>query len=274
MKKINIFTFIDYKKFVNKWVSQQVKSGRGQFRKMADYLNVSTVVISQIFRGERHLNSDQAAILAGFFAFNELESLYWLDMVSLERAGTRPLKTMLRRRLQDMRAKSQKLESRISNAKVMTAEQNATFYSSWRYSAVRLATTIDNLKSENDISRYLGIPLEHVQNILQFLLHVGLLAESKGEITLNPQVTHLGTSSTLINNHRRNWRLKALERLDNLQEEQELSYSGLISISQADAHTARELLLEAIAAISALATESKAEQLNYLNIDFLAIGPH
>lgn len=70
---MEIFDFTDYKKFIVSLLKLGPKKGRGSLKKMAEHLQVNSVVMSQIFKGDRNLNLEQAWELSEYFGFSELE---------------------------------------------------------------------------------------------------------------------------------------------------------------------------------------------------------
>ena len=43
---MKIFDYRDYKIYLAAWIKEQPKAGRGQLKKMADHLSISTTMIS------------------------------------------------------------------------------------------------------------------------------------------------------------------------------------------------------------------------------------
>ncbi|MBI1861558.1 MAG: hypothetical protein HYR96_11635 [Deltaproteobacteria bacterium] len=94
--EISVFQYTEYKSFVLE--AARLLGGRGQFRKMALHLGVHPTLITLIFRGDRHLTSDQAADLCSYLHLSEIESDYFVTLVELQRAGRPGLRQLLERR--------------------------------------------------------------------------------------------------------------------------------------------------------------------------------
>src|ERR1039458_749101 len=125
---MNIFDFTNYKIFVNKRIREMPKGGRGQYRKMANFLAVNSVNVSQIFHGERHLTVEQACELVDFFGLSDLESQYFIALIERERAGTQKLKLVIQKRLNEILDRSQDLKQRLKQEKQLSEETKAIFY--------------------------------------------------------------------------------------------------------------------------------------------------
>src|SRR3989344_5882150 len=131
---MNIFEFDNYKKYINARIESMPKRGRGQYLKMANFLSVNSVIISQVFKGDRELSLEHACELCEFFGFTPLESRYFILLVEYERAGTHKLKKMLNEQLAEIAHKAQDLKHRLTQDAELTDEARATFYSNWYYS--------------------------------------------------------------------------------------------------------------------------------------------
>ena len=265
-KYMNIFDFSDYKKFVHFRLSGMPKRGYGQFRKIAQFLNVNSVNISQIFRGVRHLTVEQACDLGQFFGLSELEVQYFVFLVEKERAGTQQLKKLIETRLSETRQRAQNLKERLPQKMELNEEKRAVFYSKWHYSGIRLLSSIPGFQNPDTIANYFQLPRSDVARILEFLLATGLCKEDKGKYSMGPSSTHLEASSPLISRHHTNWRLKAIEHVEHLSTE-ELCLSMPCSLSQKALREIRKELVECIDRLTKTIDEAPCEQLACLNID-------
>lgn len=265
--EINFFGSEDYKKTVLELIRKMPRKGFGQFRKIAEYLRISSVLVSQIFKGNRHLTVEQALELSHYFGFSPLEMQYFLTLVQLERSGTHRLKTHLREQLQEIREKSQELKNRVPQDKVLTEEAKAMFYSQWYYSGVRLLSSIEGFQTVDAIAEHLNLPRARIKHIVAFLLDHGLCVESNGRIEMGPRLTHLEASSPLITRHHSNWRMRAMRNMES-PDKDELFYSAPMVLSQDDVAWVREQLVELIKRVLERVKPSSSERLACLNIDW------
>ena len=150
---MNIFLFENYRNLLKKTITSLPKEGHGQAKKLAQYLGVSTTLISQILAEQKHMTLDQAFLSTEFFTFNELESRYFIALVQYEKAGSKSFKMSLQKDLNKYREQSQKLEKRLTHQQILTEEQKAYFYSDWTYSAIRMLSSIKDFDSPDAIDR-------------------------------------------------------------------------------------------------------------------------
>ncbi len=267
---MSIFNYTNYKTFIREKVQNSPKKGRGQYRQLALHLHLNSTVVSQIFKGSRHLNPEQALQLCEHYGFSELETKYFVNMVNKERAGTEKLKAFYQREEKKMAQESKNIKSRIIEHKEISDEHKAIFYSNWYYSGLRLLTSIPQYQSVEEMSQHLQLPLALVQKVVNFLLETGLCVEINGKLSIGPQHTHLDAQSPLINNHRRNWRLKAVEQMTK-SSDTNLFYSAPVTLSQKDFVHIQEEMVALIAKVIKRIEKSPEEQMACLNIDWFTL---
>lgn len=268
---MDIFQYTDYRKYVVEKIKRMPSRGRGEYLRIAQHLAMQTSGISQVFKGKRNLTLEQGAALAEYFALTELESEYFLNLINLERAGTKILRQMHERQLKKLRAQSEQLVHRLSHEKVLSESDRTMFYSDWFYIALQLATDIPGLNTADALAAHFALPRKTVTDVLGFLTRSGLCSEDHGQFKMGTQRTHLEANSPLIARHHTNWRLKAIERCTKLNREEELQLSSPMSLSHKDILKIRRMLLTAIESMLKTAAASPSEEVYCLNIDWIKI---
>lgn len=264
---MTIFDFDDYRKFVRERIASMPKRGHGQYRKIAQFLSIGSVNVSQVFKGDRHLTLEQAWELSRFFGLAKLESQYFVTLVEKDRAATVSLKKYFEERLEDLRQRAMDLKQRLPQQAQLSDEAKAVFYSSWTYSGIRLLSSIAKFQTPDLIAQYFNLPLNQVNRILEFLVATGLCRENAGKYSIGPSSTHLEASSPLIARHHTNWRLKSVEHLERLQTD-ELCLSMPCSLSPRAFRVIRKELTDCIERITKIIDEAPCEELACLNVDF------
>jgi len=213
---------------------------------------------------------EQACALATFLDLPELDADFLLALVERNRAGNSELRAAMDRRLGSLRERRQQLEHRMPGGRTLSREQRATFYSQWYYSAVRLCTSLPEMKSAESIAERLDLPRDLVRAALGFLLEAGLLVEDGNGFRLAPKRTHLGASSPLAPTHHRNWRVHAMNRYERMTP-RDFAFTSPVTLSRADFFAIRELLVDTVTRVSSIVEPSDCESLALLNIDWLEL---
>lgn len=264
---MNIFEFEDYKSFFNTWVESLPKKGRGEYRRVAEKLNVSTTMVSQVFRGDKHLSLELASDLCDYLNLNELETDFFFLLVEYSRAGNFRLEQKLSRRLKALRQEMQKLEARLKKDKELNEDTKIVFYSNWIYSAVRNLVAIPSVNDIQVISERLQIPNMQVQRVLDFLIREGLVIQKSGKLDRGPRRTHLGADSPLVARHHQNWRIQAFQKMSQYNESN-LFYTEPMSVSEEVAQKIRQELPAFIEKINKWVAPSPDEVNRCINIDW------
>lgn len=262
-----IYDFTDYKEFFNDWVAKQPKKGHGEYRRVAEALRVSTTMVSQVFKGEKHLSLEMACELCEYLNLTEEETEYFLLLVDFSRAGTFKLKQKMQKQMQKRQEKARQLENRIKKDFQLSDEAKAVFYSSWIYSGVRLLTAVEGYQDTASISQRLNLPKNQVQKVIEFLLDHQLCEMQKDKLIATNVATHIGSSDLLVSKHHQNWRLQGLQKMVTKQEN-DLFFTFPCALSQKDSEKVRALLLEWITELRKIVAPSESESVRCLNIDW------
>jgi uncharacterized protein (TIGR02147 family) len=269
---MSVFNFSDYRAYLRHHFAQFPRKGRGKLAELAAHLRIHPTVISQIFSGLREFSEEQALELCELLELTAVESKYLTLLVRIANAGTAKLKGKLKAELAEARRESTSIATRVRTEKSLTDAERAVFYSSWMYSAVRLyCSTASGGRTLEEICAYFESPRIKTLAILEFLLKTGLTAEAHGKYLMGSQSTFVDRHSPFLAKHLSNWRIKAVQRIDFLTDE-ELMYSGPFSISAADLAALREKLIETIKDFTKIAHDSPAEEIACLNIDLIKIA--
>ncbi|OFZ49131.1 MAG: hypothetical protein A2381_16160 [Bdellovibrionales bacterium RIFOXYB1_FULL_37_110] len=271
MSSIKIYHYLNYKDFINNFIKDCPKGGRGQLLKISSYLAVHSTLISQVLRGHKDFTLEQAYKLSEYFGFNEIETDYFITLVQYEKAGTVNLKTYFEKQLRKIRDDFQNVSSRVVTKTELDNEDKAVYYSDWTYMAVWLLTSIPEFNNINKIAAQLELPAKRITRIMEFLIKVGLCAaDENGDIHMGISKTHLESNSPLVNKHHVNWRLKAIENYNKMTSA-ELAFTVPITISKKDFRKIKNDILEFIEKASETVSSSPAEELACLNIDLFTI---
>jgi uncharacterized protein (TIGR02147 family) len=264
---MRIFEFSKYKQYLGALIQSFPKGGRGQARRLADHLNVSSVVISQILSGPRHFTPEQSLKVAEFFGLDAPSTDYFVLLVQQARAGARDYEKYLDFKLASLRREAFNLKNRVVEHRELTENEKGIFYSNWFYSGIRLLSSLDGYSSVDAIAKRFELSPALVRQVVEFLVSKGLCSMDGERIQFGITATYVDRSSPFVNGHRRNWRIKALEHLAEPQEN-DVFYSGPYSLSSADAELIRRELIGLIGRISAKVGASPPERLMCLNVDW------
>jgi uncharacterized protein (TIGR02147 family) len=268
---MGIFDFSNYREFLKSYISKLPRRGHGELSKIAQHLGVHSTLVSLILSGERDLSAEQAYDLAQYLHLTDLETDYFNLLVQLSRGGNHRYKSFVKKKMEETKAEALKLSHRFTHDKSLSDEERSIFYSSWVYSAIRLYTsTEESGRTLEEIVERFDLPRVKVLPILQFLTSAGLLKLEADRYSMGVQRTFLEQGSPHLLKHHSNWRIKALQKSDQISEK-EMMFTSPISVSRKDFDKIRESLAHILKEVSQTVKDSPAEDIACLNIDFFWI---
>ena len=268
---MSLFDSKNYKDFLRKRLKAMPKEGHGQVTHIARVLRMHPTRLSQILNGDVNLTLEQAGKLAHHLGLTSLETDCFLAMVQYERAGTTELREIFRSQIERFKEHSKELKHRVPKDAALTENQKAVFYSSWMYSAVRLACSVKDLQSLDALASHFDMSRNKVRGLLDFLSEAGLIIEHSGRIEMGPKATHIEKTSPLALRHLSNWRLKAISRHERLTDS-EIAYSCPVSIRKEDQVIVREMIMQLIEKfLKTVVASEPPDSLACLNIDWFNV---
>lgn len=268
--KVSVFEYEDYKDFLRKWISQSPNNGRGQIKKISEFANMHSTLVSQILKGDRHFSMEQALQVSKYLELEELAQEYFMGLVEYEKAGSYELKYFVKQRMVKIKDTSLKLSERIKNKKALSDEDKKIFYSHWSYTALWVSFSLEKINTIEQAATFLEIPLSKTKKVCEFLLSCGLLIEEEGKIKNSASVTHIADDPLILSKHHGNWRHKAMEHHP-IMSKDNLSYTAPLTISEEDFLKVREKIVGLIKEMIQTVEKTKPEKVVFLNLDWISL---
>lgn len=257
-----------YRVFVRHFLRLKNPKARGEIAKLASHLGVHPTFVSQVLAGNKDFNLEQGYAVTSYLNLSEVERNYFICLIQKDRAGTQELKDYFQDQLNAIRKSLLSTSNRLPKHRTLDDQQKAVFYSSWIYSAVRLFCSIGSGKTVEEVSEAFQIGRIKASEILNFLTETGLCILEGDRYRMGSQHTHLEATSPFVLRHHMNWRSKAMQRHENVSAK-ELILTAPFSISRKDFEKVREKILECVKENFEIIKSSPAEDVAFLNIDFL-----
>lgn len=266
---MSVFKYLDYQSFLKFFIQSKPKAGRGELRRIAEALGVSPTLMSQILAGSKDFSLEQAEGFTRYAGFNTLEQEYFLNLVQYARSGTANLKKIFRAKIEDLKAKSSEIENLLSQKNELSDEEKAVYYSSSIYASIWLYTSTSKLgRTREECMERFDISRAQVSQVLIFLTTVGLCYTDGIHYKMSEsRSVHVPRTSPHFQQHLKNWRLSAFRVYESMQEE-ELIYTGAMSLSKEDFKLLKEEMLKLIQTLNKVAVDSPAEEVACFNMDF------
>jgi uncharacterized protein (TIGR02147 family) len=260
--------YTEYRKFVRDKIASH-QDERGYQGKLAAAARCQKSYFSQVLKGDANLSLDQAMGLVEFWGLNELESEYFIELVTLARSHYPPLVRMVKERLRGMVERHER-DSKSTGASEIVVDNDWLYYSQWYWSAIHILVGIPRFQNVSMISRCLNLDEGLVEQALQSLKQQGLVEQSGARWNTKPGHRHLSSSSPLNAMNNANWRERAVLDSQRLRPDS-LHYTSVQSHSRKDVEAIRQVFLEAIAKSRAIVRPSANEEMTSLCVDFFRV---
>lgn len=266
----SVFDFKSYKDYILARLGPP-GTRRGGRSKLANALNCQTTFVSQVLNGPANFSLEQAHLINGFFEHDEDEAEAFIYLVLIERAGSKDLEGYFWEKYNAIVTKRLNIKRRLKDTKTLSNEARSQYYSQWHYAAIHMLLSIPEFQNRNSISQHLNISLKKTNEILTFLLQHGLAEEKDNKILIGPTHIHLEKGSADLNKHHTNWRMAAIQHLENQEEKENLHYSVVYSLSRADSVKIKDEIIKLIKKNLDKVKDSPEEVLYCNTIDFFQI---
>jgi uncharacterized protein (TIGR02147 family) len=264
----SVFTYNEYKRFLCEIADARP---RGFRKALAQATHCQTAYISHVLIGPGHFNMEQAEAAARFLEMGREETHYFLILVEHNRAGTASLKRLLNEQLEKMKERHLHLKKRVAIQESLSSENQTIYYSSWHYAAIHMACTVPGLRTRSALGKALRIPARKLNQVLEFLVSVGLLKREGDQLLPGSTLLHLEKNSPLIFQHHSNWRTKAMASLHEESADSAIHYSSAITLSSEDAKRLRVLITQSLSDWIQVVKDSKEELVFGMTLDFFRV---
>lgn len=260
-----VFEFNNYKDFLHAQVGPPGKRS-GVKGAIARALRCQPTYVSQVLNGSSHFSLEQGDEIADFFGLTSGQKHFFLLLLQRERAGTKKLNRYFTIQIEELLRRRLVLTSRLGGKNSLSKEAQSIYYSSWIYAAIHMALTIPELRSPDELARYLGLPKKRVGEAVEFLCRAGVVKKVEGGLHVGDAQIRLGNHSYLVVQHHANWRNKAIESLER-ETLTDLHYSAVVTLSRADVLKLKDSILEFMRQSLLAIRASREEELYSFCID-------
>lgn len=264
---MDVFKYSDYRTFLQDWLRIAKKERRSSAALLASQIGIHASFLSQVLLEKKDLTADHWTGLCELFDISEIERDFLQFVFLKNRAGTPSGRKYYQRKLDEILKRRLQLKERMKDQRELSEEDRAEFYSSWLYSAVRLYCGVGGGQTLDTITQKFHLNKNRAEEIINFLVRIGLCNLQNGKITLGDLHLHIPAESPFVSKHHLNWRVQGIQSLDKVNED-ELHFTAPMSIARKDFLIIREKIVKLIQESVAIAKNSEAEDLAAMTIDF------
>ena len=264
----SIYAFDSYREYL-KVVLPKKGVGRGRRGELARYLKCQAAFLSQVLSFKVHISKDMAYRTSRFLGLSPHETEFFLLLHEFEKSSTKELTEYLHDQINLQRKAISCSEELILNGKKDPFA--STYYSSWIYAAVHLATSLGSGVSEESLAERLHISKDNLELIKAFLIEAGLVQEDTRIAAISSRRLPLDPASEYLSRYHCNWRLKSLASLD-FPSIDDLHYTSILALSFEDLTVIRQMILNFLSQQERISKETRKDRIYAFNLDLFELA--
>lgn len=260
----SIYSHEDYRAYLTEALENQ---GRGARLKLAEFLNCQPSFISQVLSAKNELSMEHAHKANVFFNHGRDESLYFMQLLQLSKAGTFELQKFLREHIAALREQQLQVH-KVVVTKELAHEDVMSYYGNWHYLAAHVLVSIDRFRDPVLLQQKLGVSDVEFREAIQFLTQTGLLKLEGGRLDVGESHIHLKKTSPYAQAASVQTRLKVLEKLK-LGDPSAVNFSMHFTASRAVHAKLKQSVLDFIVQAKEMIQSEDPEELCTITLDLI-----
>lgn len=266
----DVYNYKDYKKFLVDLVKAN-KAQRGFQARISSDIGCQPATFSRAIKGKIELTRDQIANLCAALRLGEMEADFVLNLFDAELSGSTYLRGEAARKNEIIRNEIFRLSAQLKETSEKLSDKYVMrYYSSWMYSAIYMLLMVPKYQTIMALLKRLKLGEDVLAKVLKELIGWGLVKKTPSGFEAIEKSIHLDKDSPLSKVDHLNWRLKALEDIQQ-ESSESLHYSSIFSMSEEDFLSLKKIIISDIKKYRERAIKSKSEDVFVLNLDFFQI---
>lgn len=270
---MNILEHTSYKNLIKeKMVLLKQINSKYTFDALAKSMNVHKPYLSRVLNQKGDFNSDQLFLCTNYLKLNELEKKFLFLLFEENNCYIPERKSQLQNEIEKVRKKSLKSEALYNNDSTdTTVTQKTSEYYLDPYFALIHMFLLTSKFNENPslIAGRLGLSIEKINEYIEALHHMKIIEKKQNKITVLKEFLHLPESSSLIMAFRNLSKMKSLDRISSISNDNYLSLHVFFSSDEAARKKIQKLFLDFLDEAKKIADKAKSEDVYQLNFDLL-----
>ena len=205
-----------------------------------------------------------------FFDLSSEETEFLLLMVNQNRAGTDVLRKFYDKLIKQRVKENHQLKDRLEIRSEISKEDLAIYYSSWKYAAIHMLTTIPEFRTTQAIIQRFRLTSANVNSVLEFLCSRGILEKRQNNYYPLKSMLHLDINSPFTIQHHTSWRIQTVERY-NQKKEESIHYSSTFTCSKKDLLELKKRIHQCIVDCDDIIVPSPIETAGAFCLDFFEL---
>ncbi|MGZ3768630.1 MAG: TIGR02147 family protein [Bdellovibrio sp.] len=267
---MDVFSYKSYKKCLTDILLEKKKS-RPQytFEALAKAMGVQKTYLSRVLKHKGHLSEDQLYGACNYLKTSKAEMKYLITLWRWENAIHPERNIYYDKKLAELRHQSLKTENKLDQ-KTKQLDHLSEYYTDPYFPLIHMFLTVENFqKTPELLKEHLGLTKSKIYFYLDRLCDMNLIAFEDKKWKSIQESIHLPRTSHLIKSYRTLMRLKAVEKMEHLEEDEFYSFSVAFSTNPAVQKEIHSRFLKFLSDVQKLVMAEKASDVYQMNFDLL-----
>ena len=269
---MKIFEFNDYRIFLKEYILEINRFGEEKltYQKLAEKLRIQKSYLSKVLKGDADLSRDQAYLCAGELNLSQKEEDYFHLLIDSSRTALPDFRKKLAKRIKSIQLQNtQSIEYlKEKSDQVLDSNQIQKYYLMPETQLVHLALGLKRFQqSPEELKSELNISGEMLTNALKLLEELQLIERKNDSIKLLKSNMHLDNSSAFFHQWHVQFKLKALEKLKSLSQDDKYNFLVTFSSKEADKEKIRIEFFNFLKKVESIVKGSEPQNLYQMNFD-------
>jgi hypothetical protein len=272
MQPTDITDFLDYKASI-KWLlaeHKKVASSRFTFERLSQACRVHKTYLSRVLNSDTtHLNDDQLYRASQFLGLTKRDREFLFLLHSYQKTDIKERKEELRDKIASFQELKQKSESKLSFRNEHSERELAEYYYDPNMQLVHMFLKVRKYQNDTHlIADKIGISYDYLTSILSKLESHGLIAlEGDAYKVISGAVTHLTVDSPLFKAYRVGQRVRALDRIQKLENDRTYNFNVLITSNETVRKEIQTRFIKWLQEVQSIVMDSEDQEVYQMSFD-------
>jgi plasmid maintenance system antidote protein VapI len=268
---MDIYAARGYREFVSESIRPETGRSWGSVKKLADVLKCHSTYVSQIIKGKADMSVEQAIAFCQHIKLNGPGTEHFLDLVNLEKAGSKQSRDYFQQRIDRRLADRIDLKRRLTVTDELKLDHQVRYYNGYLPQLVHICTQVPGGDRAETIAAMLRLDLKTVTDVLAELVDIGLLEILDGKVCCLQPSVYIGKDSPMVGRFHANWRAHTMNALNLSVKLNGTHYSSVLTMSAETAKAVRELVIQHVQETRDLILPSPSDHVYAFCLDFYPI---
>lgn len=271
---VSVYSFKDYKYLIKAFLRERKRVDPSfSHSLLAQEIQVQKSYLSRVLNDSASLSSDQVYLFALAFNLSAAEREYLMLLHEMDRCGIEARKQEIIIKLDQIREKELSSDRYLGREAIKPTHENfVEYYGDPLNPIVHMFLTIPKFLAEPGlIGQEIGTSSTHIRGAIQVLERCGVVVTEKKGLRLIKVNLHLDPRSSLYGNFATQFRLKAIQRLQNQPPEQDYFFTASFSANEELRQEIKRRFLELLQWVSQEVDQQKPSGVYHMNFDLFKV---